>query len=199
MGVKHFYRASNVAYKQQQQFWSISPKTIPARGWACHQWWKALCNNNLHILSIIITQEGHYVVIKHRNDSLLKFCCFRATRGPNGLRGIRDFLYKVPPIGYLDKSWAQSTVDFCRYVSTFADMRRLMSKNVDFCQLCRVVATWVDFGRHTSKFVEKCRFLSDSCRYTSIYVDFCRFLSIYVDLSCRFMSIYVEFWQCLSR
>ena len=32
MGVKHFYRASNVAYKQQQQFWSISPKTIPARG-----------------------------------------------------------------------------------------------------------------------------------------------------------------------
>ena len=57
MGVKHFYSASNVAYKQQQQFWSISPKTIPARGWACHQWWKALCNNNLHILNIIITQE----------------------------------------------------------------------------------------------------------------------------------------------
>ena len=82
MGVKHFYRASNVAYKQQQQFWSISPKTIPARGWACHQWWKALCNNNLHVLSIIITQDGHYVVIKHRNDSLLKLCCFRATRGP---------------------------------------------------------------------------------------------------------------------
>ena len=95
MGVKHFYRASNVAYKQQQQFWSISPKTIPARGWACHQWRKALCNNNLHILGIIITQEGHYVVIKHRNDSLLKFCCFRATRGPNGLNNQTENIFLV--------------------------------------------------------------------------------------------------------
>ena len=52
-----------------------------------------------------------------------------------------ELILKVPPIGYLDILWVKSTVDFSRYmsifrryVSTFVEVRRLLSKNVDFCK-----------------------------------------------------------------
>ena len=82
-------------------------------------------------------------------------------------------------------------LSICRYVN--------MSICVDFCQFMSISANYVMSWRHESILVnirqnlsKNVRFLSNSCRYTSMYVDFRWFLSIcHVDL-CRVLSMCVE-------
>ena len=112
----------------------------------------------------------------------LSYCPFSAFRGP-------------PPSATSTKVGRNRQsifADMRRLLPKCVDLCRKMSISANYVVLWRHESILVDLRRNLSKNVDFRAILVDLCRFLSIFVDIRRFVaSIYVDL-CRVLSMSVE-------